>query len=103
MSIQADLLVILSDVDGLYSADPRKDSSARLLEEVREITQDILRLAGGAGSKLGTGGMSTKLHAAQICKAAGCDVVIANGENPEKLYDIVADKKGGYTRFYAKG
>ena len=103
VSIQADLLVILSDVDGLYSADPRKDENARLLEEVYAITDETLRLAGGAGSKLGTGGMSTKLHAAQICMAADCDMVIANGENPEKLYDIVADKKGGYTRFYAKG
>lgn len=103
VSVQADLLIILSDVDGLYSADPRKDENARLLEEVYEIKEETLRLAGGAGSALGTGGMSTKLHAAQICMAAGCDMVIANGESPEKLYDVVADKKSGYTRFYARG
>lgn len=102
VSIRAHLLVVLSDVDGLYSADPRKDENARLLEEVYDITKEMVIKAGGAGSALGTGGMSTKLHAAQICKDAGCDMVIANGENPEKLYDIIADKKGGYTRFYAK-
>ena len=63
----------------------------------------VFSLGGGEGSALGTGGMKTKLNAAKICGEQGCDTVIANGENPEKLYDIVADQKGGYTRFYAKG
>jgi glutamate 5-kinase len=101
-SIKADLLVILSDVEGLYSADPHKDSSATLLEEVHELTSEIMALGGGAGSALGTGGMATKLRAASICKAAGCDMAIANGETPELLYKIVAGERGGYTYFYAE-
>ena len=101
VSVNADLLVILSDVDGLYSADPHKNSNAVLLKEVRGITQDILTLAGGKGSALGTGGMKTKLRAAQICNEKGCDMVIANGERPDLLYDIVAGKTGRYTIFKA--
>lgn len=101
VSVNADLLVILSDVDGLYSADPHKDSNAVLLKEVRGVTQDILTLAGGEGSALGTGGMKTKLRAAQICNERGCDMVIANGERPDLLYDIVAGKTGEYTIFKA--
>lgn len=100
-SVKADLLVILSDVDGLYSADPHKDENAKLIEEVRAVTEETLSLAGGAGSALGTGGMKTKLNAAILCAEAGCEMVIANGENPEILYDIVAGKKGKYTRFLA--
>ena len=82
VSVKADLLVILSDVDGLYSADPRKDENAKLIEEVRAITDEIITLAGDAGSSLGTGGMKTKLTAAKLCTAQGVDMVIANGENP---------------------
>ncbi len=101
-SVKADLLVILSDVDGLYSADPHKDENATLIKEVAAITEETLALAGGAGSALGTGGMKTKLKAACICAESGCETVIANGENPEILYDIVAGKQGNYTRFLAK-
>ncbi len=101
VSVKADLLIILSDVDGLYSADPRKDENAKLIEEVRSITDEIITLAGDAGSSLGTGGMKTKLTAAKLCTAEGVDMVIANGENPALLYDIVENKKGGYTRFFA--
>lgn len=101
VSVQAELLVILSDVDGLYSADPHKDENAKLIEEVRGVTEEVLALAGGAGSALGTGGMRTKLSAAKICAEAGCDTVIANGENPSLLYEIVEGKKAKYTRFYA--
>lgn len=97
-SIHADLLVILSDVDGLYTSNPRLDPSARLIEEVKEITRDILCLANGNGSSLGTGGMDTKLKAAKIATAAGCDVVITNGDKPYGLYDILDGKKVG-TRF----
>ncbi len=100
VSIGAELLVILSDVEGLYSADPRKDENARLIEEVHGVTDEILALAGGEGSALGTGGMRTKLRAAQICNGEGCDLVIANGEDPEFLYDIIEGKGKGYTRFY---
>ena len=101
VSVKAELLVILSDVDGLYSADPHKDKNARLIEEVHGVTEEILQKAGGAGSALGTGGMRTKLTAAKLCNDKGVDMVIANGENPELLYAIVDGKKGGYTRFFA--
>ncbi len=101
VSIKADLLVILSDVDGLYSADPRKDESAVLLKQVHKITPEIEALAGGAGSALGTGGMITKINAARLCLATGCQTVIANGERPALLYAIVAGDEGEYTRFLA--
>ena len=101
VSVKADLLIILSDVNGLYSADPHKDKNAKLIEEVYQVTDETDALAGDAGSSLGTGGMKTKLSAVKICAKAGCDVVIANGEKPEILYDIVAGKRGGYTRFFA--
>ncbi len=86
--IGADLLVLLSDIDGLYTADPRSHADAKLIPEVREITPEILALAGGSGTSLGSGGMATKLHAAQVAMEAGIDMVIANGEQPEVLYDI---------------
>lgn len=101
-SVKADLLVILSDVNGLYSADPHKDKTAKLIDEVKEITHEIIALAGGAGSALGTGGMATKLKAAQIARKTGCDTVIASGATPTVLYDIMAGKKGNYTRFISK-
>lgn len=94
----ADLLVLLSDIDGLYSADPRQDPEARLLQEVTELSGDILSMAGGAGSRRGTGGMATKLSAARIAMAAGCDMVISNGARPLDLYGIVAGEPIG-TRF----
>ncbi|MBR2335614.1 MAG: glutamate 5-kinase [Clostridia bacterium] len=99
--VNADLLVLLSDIDGLYTADPRKYQSAELISEVYEITPEILALAGDAGSSLGTGGMETKLRAAKISTEAGCDMVISNGASPEILYDIVEGKSVG-TRFFAK-
>lgn len=98
--VQADLLVILSDIDGLYSGDPKKDPGARLIPVVREITEDILALAGNAGSHLGTGGMLTKLHAAQIAVKDGFDMVIVNGSQPEALYSLLEGKAVG-TRFVA--
>ncbi|MBQ2758919.1 MAG: glutamate 5-kinase [Clostridia bacterium] len=101
VSINADLLVLLSDIDGLFSDDPRKNPDARLISEVREITDEIMALAGDNGSALGTGGMKTKIHAAEICTDNGCDMIIANGEKPSLLYDIADGKKTG-TRFYAK-
>lgn len=102
VSVKSDLLVILSDVDGLYSADPHKNADAKLLERIDGMPESLFSLAGDAGSSLGTGGMKTKLNAAAICVKAGCDMVIANGEYPELLYDIFADKAGKYTRFFAK-
>ncbi|MBR4236553.1 MAG: glutamate 5-kinase [Clostridia bacterium] len=99
-SAKADVLVLMSDIDGLFTADPRRDKDARLISEVRELSADILSLAGGSGSELGTGGMKTKLAAAKICMDAGCDMVIMNGEKPLLLYDIAEGRSVG-TRFYA--
>lgn len=99
--VRADLLVLLSDIEGLYTADPRKDPAATLIPTVEEVTPDIEALAGGVGSSLGTGGMATKLRAAKMVTAQGCDMVITNGERPERLYDIAQGKAVG-TRFLAK-
>lgn len=98
---RADLLILLSDIDGLFSADPRTDSTARLLPVVEELSPEILRMAGGAGSWRGTGGMATKLSAAKIAMEAGCDMVITNGARPEDIYQIVEGKPVG-TRFVGK-
>lgn len=99
--IGAQALVILSDIDGLYSADPRTDSSAKLVEEVSEITEELLSTAGGAGSNRGTGGMLTKLLAARRATEHGVDMVITNGDNPKIIYDILDGKRVG-TLFTAK-
>ena len=98
---KADLLVLLSDIDGLYTADPRSDKSAKLIPFVDEITDGIEAIAGGSGSTLGTGGMATKIRAAKIAGGAGCDTVIANGADPAVLYDIFEGKEIG-TRFRTK-
>ena len=100
-SAGADLLVLLSDIDGLYTADPRLDPSATLIPVVETITDDILALAGGSGSQLGTGGMATKLHAAKISNASGIDMVIANGADPAVLYSIAAGQAVG-TKFLGR-
>ena len=99
--VKGDLLILLSDIDGLYTKDPHKYEDAVLIEEVRSITPEIMALAGGAGSSLGTGGMTTKLSAAKIIMEAGGDMVIANGQDPQVLYDIMEGKKLG-TRFIGK-
>lgn len=97
-SVKADLLVLLSDIEGLFTADPRKNPDAKLLEVVERITPEIEALAGGKGSSLGTGGMATKIRAARIATEAGMDMVIANGAAPALLYDILDGKSVG-TRF----
>lgn len=94
-SVNADLLILLSDIEGLYTADPHKDKSGKLIEIVEEITPEIENLAGNAGSKLGTGGMHTKIEAAKIATSAGCDMIIANGKKPELLYDLADGKRIG--------
>ncbi|MBQ7953932.1 MAG: glutamate 5-kinase [Clostridia bacterium] len=101
-NINADLLILLSDIDGLYDKDPHEFNDAKLINEVEEITEDILKLGGGKGSSLGTGGMATKLKAAMIATEAGCEMVIANGANPLKLYDIVEGEPVG-TKFKKRG
>ena len=95
---RADLLVLLSDIDGLYDADPKTHPEAKLLHQVTELTPEILEMAGGAGSWRGTGGMATKLSAARIAMEAGCDMVITNGRRMEDLYGIAEGKDIG-TRF----
>ncbi len=97
-SIHADLLILLSDIDGLYTADPHKDPNARLLTRVTTVDESILALAGVSSTTQGTGGMVTKLRAAQICLGCGCDMVIANGHDPENLYAILEGRNVG-TRF----
>ena len=101
VSTGADLLVLLSDIDGLYTANPKTDKTATLIPEVRELTDEVMALGGGAGSELGTGGMQTKLNAARIAITAGCDMIIANGEDPEVLYAAISGDAVG-TRFFAK-
>ncbi len=101
VSAKADLLVLLSDIEGLYTADPKENNNARLIPVVDKIDEDILSHAGGAGSLLGTGGMTTKLKAAQLCTENGIDMIITNGENPENLYKAVEGINTG-TRFLSK-
>ena len=96
-SINADKLILLSDIDGLYTADPHKDPNAKLLSFVPAITDEIRALGGGSASSQGTGGMTTKLHAAEICLNAGCDMIITNGKRPDDLYDILDGKSVGTT------
>lgn len=97
----ADLLLILSDIDALYDDDPRSNPDAKPIPLVEKITPEIEAMAGGAGSSLGTGGMSTKITAAKIATNAGIDMIIMNGKDPEKLYDLFEDKEIG-TLFKAK-
>ena len=92
---KADLLIIMSDIDGLYNKDPHQEKDAILIPVVNEITDDIRALAGGVTTKFGTGGMVTKLNAVEIAYEAGIDVVIMNGKQPKKLYDLFEDKSTG--------
>lgn len=101
VSVKADLLVMLSDIDGMYTADPYADKDAKLIKIVDVINSDILAASGDKHSGLGTGGMNTKLRAAGICMKNGTDTVIANGSNPAVLYDILEGKQIG-TRFVSK-
>ncbi len=95
ITAKADLLVLLTDIDGLYTCDPHADNSATRIPRVEEITPAILALGGCAGSALGTGGMATKLSAAQRATAAGVNMIIANGQDPSVLYDIMEGKPVG--------
>ena len=97
----ADMLVLMSDIDGLYDSDPHTNKDAKLIHRVENLDADIDKMAGGAGTKRGTGGMVTKITAARIATEAGCDMIIMNGARPEKLYDVVEGKEVG-TRFVGK-
>ena len=96
-SVKADKLILLSDIDGLYTADPHKDPNAKLIRRASKVDDEIVALAGGSSCSLGTGGMVTKLQAAKICLACHCDMVIANGNNPANLYGILAGEDIGTT------
>ncbi len=93
--VEADLLIILSDIDGFYSGNPETDKDAKLIPLIEEIDDNLLSLAGGAGSKRGTGGMKTKLNAAKMVTDAGIHMFITNGKNPENIYDILEGKQVG--------
>lgn len=92
---RAKQLVILSDINGLYDADPRLYPNAKLISRIEKIDETVYAPAGGAGSRRGTGGMKTKLRAAALATAQGIDTVITNGKAPESLYEIVEGKKAG--------
>ena len=96
-SVKADKLVLLSDIDGLYTTDPHLDPNATLIPVINEINDEILALAGVSNSNLGTGGMVTKLEAARICLSCGCDMIITNGDDPNNLYAIMDGKPIGTT------
>lgn len=99
--VKADLLILLSDIDGLYDKNPHEHSDATLVPVVYEIDDDIRALGGSAGSKVGTGGMATKITSGEIAAASGIDMIIANGENPAVLYEIFQGKPVG-TLFLSK-
>lgn len=96
-SVRAEKLVLLSDIDGLYTADPHTHPEAKLIHVANCIDDKIFALAGGSSCSLGTGGMITKLQAAKICLSCGCDMIITNGNNPANLYDIIDGKQVGTT------
>lgn len=100
--VKADLLVLMSDIDGLYSADPHKDANAKLIPVVERITPEIEAAAGGAGTPNARGGMATKIAAAKIAHSSGLDMVIMNGEKPERLYDLLLSDVSVGTRFLAQ-
>ncbi|OHW61714.1 glutamate 5-kinase [Andreesenia angusta] len=93
--VDADLLILLSDIDGLFTADPRKDPDAKIISVVEEVTREVESLASGSGSEFGTGGMITKLTAAKICGKEGIDTIIANGEDPSIIYNILDGEEIG--------
>lgn len=99
--INADALFILTDIDGLYDKNPNEDEYARIIPVVEEITEDLFKIAGGKGSKFGTGGMVTKLQAAQIATEAGIDTIVMNGSEPENIYKAIEGHQVG-TFFVAK-
>ena len=100
IACDADIIINLSDIDGLYDSDPRKNPSAKLISRVDEITDEVVSYAGGAGSERGTGGMLTKINAAKIATESGIPMIILNGENPRILYDILDGKHVG--TYFAK-
>lgn len=99
--VDADLLILMSDIEGMYTADPKKNQNARFIHTVVEIDESLEAMAGGSASDFGTGGMMTKVNAAKIATSAGADMIIANGDNIYAINDIMAGKKIG-TLFLSK-
>ena len=99
--IKADALLILTDIDGLYDKDPHKDEDARIIPVVEEITEHLFEIAGGKGSKFGTGGMITKLQAAQIATEVGIPTIVMNGGDSDNIYRVLEGHQVG-TFFTAK-
>lgn len=99
--VHADALVIMSDIDGLFDDNPRKNPNAKLIPVVTEIDAEIEAHASGSGSNRGTGGMVTKIHAAKIATAAGIDMAVISGENPHTLYKLFDGEQVG-THFVGK-
>ena len=93
--VKADLLILLSDIDGLYTADPNNNKDAKLIHVVHGITEDIINASGNTHNDLGTGGMKTKIAAAQICHQHDIPMVIANGDNPHNINRILAGENVG--------
>lgn len=100
--INADLLIILSDIDGFYDSDPRTNKDSKMLSTVDKVTEELMECAGGAGSSMGTGGMITKLQAARVANEAGVNMILANGENPSIILDVLEGKEIG-TLFKKRG
>ncbi len=101
--VGADLVVFLSDIDGLYDADPRSSDEARLLEHVDELTEDLVAAAGGSGSASGSGGMATKVEAARVLMKAGIPLVVCDGRRPDVVTDAAAGRPCGTVFSPAKG
>jgi glutamate 5-kinase len=101
--IHADLLIILSDIDGFYDCDPRTNACSKMISIIEEITPELEECAGGAGSSRGTGGMATKISAAKIATSAGTHLVIANGNEPGIILDIISGKDVGSLFAAVKG
>ena len=93
--VNADALIILTDIDGLYDDNPNENEDAKLISQVDEITDELIAVAGGHGSRFSTGGMVTKLHAAQIAMDAGIDTIVMNGASPESIYKALDGKQIG--------
>ena len=93
--VEADMLIILSDINGLYDKDPKTDKSAKIIKVVQKIDDSLYSIAGGAGSRMGTGGMVTKLDAAKIATGLGIDVIIMNGTDPTDIYKALDGERVG--------
>jgi len=100
--VEADLLIIMSDIDGLYNDNPKTNPDAVLIDKVYEVTEELEQISGGSGSNRGTGGMQTKIHAADKAMKHGISTVITNGSKPDLIYDILEGKKVG-TLFVGRG